>query len=168
MTDENNIYTARFLGFSVYVSNTTCKEEGVLCFRDTIYTRATLPNQMNITCVTHGRYVIYYNNRTSLSYSSEYSQYAHTDLCEVEVYGKLKVDKQLYLNTVNSWHMLKNCFSLVSFLQKEKQILVSCNVVLHVSYKKKKNSIACDETQCIFFFCIKMHQLSNNRVNLLD
>lgn len=37
MTDENNIFTARFLGFSVDVSNTTSKEDGVLCFRDTIY-----------------------------------------------------------------------------------------------------------------------------------
>lgn len=93
MTDENNIFTERFLGFSVYVSNTTSKEDGVLCFRDTIYTRTTIPNQMNITCVTHGRYVIYYNNRTSLLYPSDYSQYAYTELCEIEVYGKLTLDK---------------------------------------------------------------------------
>lgn len=49
MADENNFYTSRFLGFAVYVSNTTCKEEGVLCFRDTIYTMTTIPNKMNIT-----------------------------------------------------------------------------------------------------------------------
>lgn len=48
---------------------------------------------MNITCVTHGRYVIYYNNRTSLLYPSDYSQYAYTELCEIEVYGKLTLDK---------------------------------------------------------------------------
>lgn len=95
MTDENNIFTARFLGLSVYVSNTTSKEDGVLCFRDTIYTRTTIPNQMNITCVTHGRYVIYYNNRTSLLYPSYYSQYAYTELCEIEVYGNLTLDKNV-------------------------------------------------------------------------
>lgn len=76
MTDENNIFTQRFLGFSVYVSNTTSKEDGVLCFRDTVHTSTTIPNQMNIKCVTHGRYVIYYNNRTGPLYPSEYSQYA--------------------------------------------------------------------------------------------
>lgn len=95
MTDENNVYTSRFLGFSLYVSNTPSKEDGRLCFRDTIYTRTTIPNQMNITCVTHGRYVIYYNNRTSISSPSGYSQYAYTDLCEVEVHGKLKVENKL-------------------------------------------------------------------------
>lgn len=118
MTDENNVYTSRFLGFSLYVSNTPSKEDGRLCFRDTIYTRTTIPNQMNITCVTHGRYVIYYNNRTSLSSPLGYSQYAYTDLCEVEVHCKLK-GKQV-IKTVNSWHMLKNCFYLDTFFRKKK------------------------------------------------
>nr|XP_022305757.1 uncharacterized protein LOC111112519 [Crassostrea virginica] len=33
--DEDNGFTRYFLGFSVYISNTTNKEDGVLCFRDT-------------------------------------------------------------------------------------------------------------------------------------
>nr|XP_022307862.1 uncharacterized protein LOC111113863 [Crassostrea virginica] len=78
-------YPGRFLGFSVYISNTTNKEDGVLCFRDT---RATITNPVNITCPYHGRYVIYYNNRTHPPYPEEYSDYAWIELCEVEVYGK--------------------------------------------------------------------------------
>lgn len=152
MTDENNIFTARFLGFSVYVSNTTCKEDGVLCFRDTIYTRTTIPNQMNITCVTHGRYVIYYNNRTSLLYPSDYSQHAYTELCEVEVYGKLKVDDRFSTLPYVEKLFLSSC--IFFFLLKEKKILVRGNVVL---IAKKKIELLYHETETyIFFNCIKM------------
>lgn len=57
---------SRFLGFSVFISNTTNKKDGILCFKDSYYTKATIPNPINITCPRNvsGRVVIYYNNRT--------------------------------------------------------------------------------------------------------
>lgn len=45
-----NGYTSRFVGFSVYVSNTTKKNDGILCFKDNFYTTATILNPMSITC----------------------------------------------------------------------------------------------------------------------
>ncbi|XP_078327385.1 uncharacterized protein LOC111112168 isoform X1 [Crassostrea virginica] len=85
---STNGFTPRFLGFSVYVSNTTNKSEGTLCFKDTNYTVNTIPPVINISCPMHGQYVIYYNERLSwTSFPSDGYRYAFNELCEFEVYG---------------------------------------------------------------------------------
>lgn len=80
-------YVSRFLGFSVYISNTTDRNDGVVCFKDDYFTKYTIPSVITLNCTHHSKYVIYYNNRTSSILPPYYSQYAYNELCEFEVYG---------------------------------------------------------------------------------
>lgn len=87
----DNGFTKRFLGFSMYVSNSTDRTKGKLCFKDTGFTINTIPAVLNITCFAHGQYVIYYNERLQgVTYPDDYSEWAFNELCEVEVFGEIK------------------------------------------------------------------------------
>ena len=89
ISGSDNWFTTDFLGFAVYISNTTDKLEGTLCFKDEDFNVTTIPPVINITCPMHGQYVIYYNERWSWTScpSSSRCYYAYNDLCELEVYG---------------------------------------------------------------------------------
>ncbi|XP_052694105.1 uncharacterized protein LOC128172343 [Crassostrea angulata] len=84
----SNGLTSYFLGFSLYISNTTNRLDGVRCFHDKTYTKQTIPDHVSIDCPYVGQYVFYYNERfPGIKYPEGYSKYAYGDLCEVEVYG---------------------------------------------------------------------------------
>lgn len=76
-------------GFFLYVSNTTVKEHGYICFHWIKIATGTPSEDQRINCNVHGRYVIYYNERKkNVVYPSYYSKFAYYDLCELEVYGE--------------------------------------------------------------------------------
>ena len=87
-TDASNGFTEVFVGFYVYVSNTTNKDDEQLCFHDNEhFNPSTIPAVLTLNCNLQGRYVIYYNERTD-GQPDYYYEYAGTNLCEFEVYGK--------------------------------------------------------------------------------
>lgn len=80
----------RFAGFSLYVSNTTVMiPSGVLCYKDG---PELPPLDFNINCLTHGRFIIFYNERKDgINYPINYQiRNVYMELCEVYVSGRLK------------------------------------------------------------------------------
>ena len=81
-------YTSRMAGFFLYVSITTSKEDGHLCFHEIQTVNGTPSEDQRIHFSVHGRYVIYYNDRkVGVTYPSFFSKFAYYELCELEVYG---------------------------------------------------------------------------------
>lgn len=85
---DNSQNFGRIAGFFVYVSNTSFKDDGYLCYHDESTDQNMLSLDQHINCTLQGRYVIFYNERIAgVQYPSFYSRYAYNDLREVEVYG---------------------------------------------------------------------------------
>lgn len=76
----------RFAGFSLYVSNTTDRHDGYLCYKNG---QELPPLDFNTDCSKHGQYVIFYNERFSgIRYPPGYEpSNVVTELCEVIVTG---------------------------------------------------------------------------------
>ena len=74
----------------IYATQQT-RKYGIMCFRETLNTRATIPIPTKITCPHLERYVIYYNNKTHLPHPFGYSKDTGNKLCEVEVHGKFSL-----------------------------------------------------------------------------
>ena len=83
-------------GFYLFISNTTYKEVGYLCFHEIQRVNGTPSEDQCINCSVIGRYVLFYNERLhNVTYPSYYSRYAYYDLCELEVYGMYYMDQKL-------------------------------------------------------------------------
>nr|XP_022311643.1 multiple epidermal growth factor-like domains protein 10 [Crassostrea virginica] len=76
----------RFAGFSLYISNNGDIDNSSLCYKDG---PQLPPLNFTTTCITSGRYVIFYNERLDgTTYPENYQIRAvYTELCEVIVQG---------------------------------------------------------------------------------
>ena len=100
---ETSQFPSTFLGFSLYVSNTTKIKDRVLYFHDDHYTTLSIPPELTFTKPVQARYVTYYNSRKGgLSTKPGYSATASLGLCEVQVFGRYFNLWDRYINTVSN------------------------------------------------------------------
>lgn len=76
----------RFAGFWLYVSTTGDIQGSTLCYKDG---PQLPPLKFKTTCIQHGRYVIFYNERKDeITYPMDYQiTSVYNELCEVVVLG---------------------------------------------------------------------------------
>lgn len=81
-----NRQRGRFAGFSLYVSTTGVINGSTLCYKDG---PQLPPLEFTTTCIQHGRYVIFYNERNDgVTYPNDYAlENVFNELCEVVVLG---------------------------------------------------------------------------------
>ena len=94
MSHVNNLFSfnleirqqGRFAGFSLLVSDTATMENSSLFYKDG---PEFPPLNFTTTCITSGRYVIFYNERLKgVIYPEGYAnESVYTELCEVIVWG---------------------------------------------------------------------------------
>ncbi|XP_061185178.1 multiple epidermal growth factor-like domains protein 10 [Saccostrea echinata] len=75
----------RFAGFALYLSNSTNKDEGYMCYKDG---PELPPLDFTTTCIGYGQYITFYNERLeNYTYPEGYAYLSYTELCEVIVQG---------------------------------------------------------------------------------
>ncbi|XP_061170701.1 multiple epidermal growth factor-like domains protein 10 [Saccostrea echinata] len=85
LKSEENRQKGRFAGFSLYLSNTSNKEDGQLCYKDG---PQLPPLEFMTICTGHASRVIFYNERLDgMVYPEGYKLLIGTELCEVIVKG---------------------------------------------------------------------------------
>ena len=100
---ETSQFPSTFLGFSLYVSNTTRIKDRVLYYHDDQYTTLSIPPELTFTKPVQARYVTYYNSRKGgLSTKPGYSATASLGLCEVQVFGRYFYFCDRYINNVKN------------------------------------------------------------------
>lgn len=89
-------YTSRIAGLILYVPNTTSKGDGHLCFHEIQNVACTPPENQRIYSPSNASYFLYYNvHMLEVIYQSYYSECADSELCKVELYGKIECLQQI-------------------------------------------------------------------------